>query len=547
MKLGQGGMGAVYLARQKTLRRFCAVKVISPQFAQDRDSAERFLREARATAALAHPNLVAVFDCDQFDGQYFIAMEYVEGMSLGEILKNYGPLPVPLALFWLNQAAVGLEYIHGEKIIHRDIKPDNMIVNGAGVLKIMDLGLAKAKDHFETDHGMTMTGTVMGSPHYMSPEQVNDSKTADHRSDLYSLGISFYQMVTGRVPFQKTSAAAVCVAHLHEPIPSVGPVLSGLSRAESRGVEGLPDAELTQALDALILKMAAKDKAERFQSASEWVAALAPWIAHYPMDEPAQEFFGKIEFAQRKVAALLEKEGIHPAEVDAEIPSPVAKAMEDRSPVAKAPAQWPVAVAADKPTRKPMVWAWAVGLLVVLLGLAGWYFGVHHPAEKARLEKVAEVEKLKQKGERVGAAASGDREEKSRLVATAPKAADEAEQLRTEKEKSKQTQLEAEKKALTLALEAAFGFKKDGDWAHVVASLEKPLKAPGAADHPNREAAEALLSQAQAEIKKRDEAASATVGQRSSPPIAQDGGQDGRPTCEYNPMKPTSESLSSDE
>jgi len=301
LKLGQGGMGAVFLARHKTLRRFCAVKVISPQYSQDKDAADRFLREARATAALAHSNLVSVFDCDQFDGQYFIAMEYVEGMSLGQVLRRQGALPLPLALCFLNQAAAGLQYIHEKNIIHRDIKPDNMIIDACGALKIMDLGLAK--DHFEGDHSMTVTGAVMGSPHYMSPEQIHDSKTVDHRTDLYSLGITLYQLVVGQVPFHQSSAAAVCLAHLQEPIPSVG----------------LVDLEVTQALDSLIAKLAAKNLADRFQSAAEVRGTLDLWTANYPMDGISQEIFSGLGFEERKVPYLLEKEGVKPDEVDADL------------------------------------------------------------------------------------------------------------------------------------------------------------------------------------------------------------------------------------
>jgi serine/threonine protein kinase len=303
LKLGQGGMGSVYLARQKTLRRFCAVKVMSPQFAKDQDAAERFLREARATAALSHPNLVSVFDCDQHEGQYFIAMEYVEGLSLGQILRNFGALPLPLAIHFLKQAAVGLEYVHGRGIIHRDIKPDNMIVDASGLLKIMDLGLAK--ERVENDQGMTVTGTVMGSPHYMSPEQINDSKTVDCRTDIYSLGISFFQMITGHVPFQQTSAAAVCVAHLQETVPSVA----------------LDDPEVTQALDALVGGLTAKDREARIQSAADLLAGLEPWVANYPLAGSYQELLSSMGFEKQKVSYLLENSCIDTSKMDMDVVS----------------------------------------------------------------------------------------------------------------------------------------------------------------------------------------------------------------------------------
>lgn len=330
LTLGQGGMGSVFLARQKTLRRFCAIKVINPQFSQDKEAAERFLREARAAASLSHPNLVSIFDCDLHDGKYFIAMEYVEGLGLAQILRKNGPLPLPLALYWLQQAAIGLEYIHGKGVVHRDIKPDNMIVDASGLLKIMDLGLAK--HHFEGDQSMTTTGMAMGSPHYMSPEQINDSKTVDHRTDIYSLGISFYQMIVGRVPFPQTSATAVCIAHLQEPIPSIA----------------FPDPAITRALDDLIGRMAAKDANERFQSATDLLATLASWIESNPRDAASDAFFSNINFAERKVAHLLEKEGVNPSEMDADIP------------VASASGEAPV----RKPDRNLK---WIIAFIAVLL------------------------------------------------------------------------------------------------------------------------------------------------------------------------------------
>ncbi|MBI4023580.1 MAG: CHASE2 domain-containing protein [Verrucomicrobia bacterium] len=306
-KLGQGGMGAVFLGRDKANKRFCAVKVLNPQFSEDRDATERFLREARTMSGLAHPNLVALYECDQVEGQYFIAMEFIEGMSVGDMLKDRTPIPLPLALHWLKQAAAGLEYIHNKTMIHRDIKPDNLMVDDSGNLKITDLGLAK--NRADSDQAMTVTGTVMGSPHYMSPEQVRESKNVDHRADIYSLGVTFYQMVTGHVPYDnRDSAAAVCMAHINEPMPSVE----------------LPQPELTQALDILIQRITAKEKEQRFQSAGEIIAAIDPWIQLYAVDESSQQFFARLGFEQRKATFVMQKFGIDPGTMDSDIGGSIA-------------------------------------------------------------------------------------------------------------------------------------------------------------------------------------------------------------------------------
>ncbi len=336
-KLGEGGMGAVYLARQKILKRYCAIKVISAQHAGTPEMAERFLREARAAAALTHPHLVSVFDCDQFGGQYFIAMEYIEGLSVGETLRAHGALPISLAFHWLEQAATALQYVHSKNIVHRDIKPDNMMVNADAEVKIMDLGLAKTFADGEAT--MTLTGYGMGTPHYMSPDQINDAKSADARSDIYSLGISFYHMLVGKQPFIGTSAAALYVMQLREPMPSVG----------------FEDADLTQQLDALIGKMTAKERTERFQSMTELREALQPWRAHFPLDNTAQEFCAKLDPGDRTVALQLLKNGIDRAMIDSDAsrvsgtaPAPNMGGLSRTTP---APS-----LAAPHPKRNPALW-----------------------------------------------------------------------------------------------------------------------------------------------------------------------------------------------
>lgn len=374
-KLGQGGMGAVFLGREKVKKAYCAVKVLNPQFSEDADATKRFMREGETMRGLVHPNLVSLFECDQIEGQYFIAMEFIEGMSVGDVVKEGKPLPLSLAFHWLKQGCEGLAYIHARTMIHRDIKPDNMMINAKMELKITDLGLAK--DRSSENQSMTVTGTVMGSPHYMSPEQVNESKNVDHRADLYSMGISFFQMVTGRVPYgDKGSAAEVCLAHLNEPIPSVG----------------LDSAEVTQAMDEFIGKMCAKNRDERFQTAEEILAAMQPWLEGCPMDDATKAAFAGLGFDDRKVAVVLEKHGVKLETIDLDVGSSIAAT--DVLPEAKgstivspaggdAPA--PAAAAPVAPAKKRglgLVLAIGIPVLLLIGGGLYWFLKMRGPAEE---------------------------------------------------------------------------------------------------------------------------------------------------------------------
>jgi len=344
-------MGVVWLARQKALGRFCAVKLLDPSLAAKPGTDKRFVREARTAASLSHPNLVGVFDGDEFDGQHFIAMEYVEGFGLAEVLQMRGPAPVPLALRWLQQAAVALEYVHGRGLIHRDVKPHNMLINATGTLKLMDLGLAK--DMLDTEHSLTITGAVIGSPSYISPEQIRNAKTVDARTDLYSLGISFFQMLTAKLPFERSSAAAVCVAHLQDPMPSVQ----------------LADAQLTTELDRFIARLTAKNREARFQSAAEVLAAIQPWLGGHPEDDTTRTYLAGVPFQERAVGHLLKTEGIEPGRVDDNLtPVPrgaIASMLHRNGPDAT------TVMEDTTPVRKRRPWLWLVGGMLLGAVLVG--------------------------------------------------------------------------------------------------------------------------------------------------------------------------------
>ena len=196
--LGRGGMGAVYLARQKTLDRDVALKLLAPKPGPDAEFAERFGREARALARLNHPNIVAVHDFGQTEGIYFFVMEYVDGANLREVMRGER-LPARQALSLVPQICDALQYAHDEGIVHRDIKPENILVDRKGRIKIADFGLAKLTGASE-DESLTGSHHVMGTRNYMAPEQLEHPKSVDHRADIYSLGVIFYEMLTGELP-----------------------------------------------------------------------------------------------------------------------------------------------------------------------------------------------------------------------------------------------------------------------------------------------------------------------------------------------------------
>jgi tRNA A-37 threonylcarbamoyl transferase component Bud32 len=197
--LGQGGMGAVYKARQKHLDRLIAIKVIPPEAAKEPAFAERFAREARALARLNHPNIVTVYDFGQSDGVYFLLMEFVDGLNLRQTMKS-GNLSPQEALAIVPHVCDALQYAHDQGIVHRDVKPENVLLDKSGRVKIADFGLAKLLTQSPLDFTLTHSMQVMGTPRYMAPEQIEHPTEVDHRADIYSLGVMFYEMLTGELP-----------------------------------------------------------------------------------------------------------------------------------------------------------------------------------------------------------------------------------------------------------------------------------------------------------------------------------------------------------
>ena len=251
-KLGGGGMADVYLCEDLTLGRHVAVKVLLQRYLDDPNFVERFRREAKAAAGLNQQNLVAIYDWGELDGTYYIVMEYVEGETLKDLIRRRGRLSGNESVAVTLQLLAAVDFAHRSGIVHRDIKPQNVMLDRAGTVKVMDFGIARAGDS-----GMTEAGSILGTAQYLAPEQAK-GYPVDERSDLYSVGVCLYEMLTGTVPFKGDSAVTVALKHVNE-----------VPREPSELVPGMP-----YALNQIVLKAMAKDPADRYQSAAEFARDL---------------------------------------------------------------------------------------------------------------------------------------------------------------------------------------------------------------------------------------------------------------------------------
>ena len=269
-RLGAGGMGSVYLCEHKLMRRRVAVKVLPTAKADDPAALERFYREARAVAALDHPNIVRAYDADQDDKLHFLVMEHVDGSSLQEIVKKTGPLTLGRAAHYILQSALGLQHAHETAgLVHRDIKPGNILVDRNGTVKVLDMGLALFFHDQEDLLTKKYDENVLGTADYLAPEQALDSHAVDIRADIYSLGATFYFCLTGRTPFNEGSVAQKLIWH------------------QTRQPKALKTirADVPDGLVAVIEKMMAKDPGQRYQDPAAVVEALAPWTRE-PISPP---------------------------------------------------------------------------------------------------------------------------------------------------------------------------------------------------------------------------------------------------------------------
>jgi serine/threonine protein kinase len=262
-KLGAGGMGVVFKAKHRRLDRIVAIKMLPPSLARDRDLLLRFRREVKVAARLSHPNLVAVLDADEDRGVQFMTMEYIEGSDLDRLVRGGGALPAEKALDYVIQAARGLEAAHSVGIVHRDIKPGNLMLDDAGRVRVLDLGLARLVEVSQqldqtTVTALTQPGMLMGTVDFMAPEQGMDSRQADHRADVYSLGCTLYYLLTTRPPFGGSTFLSRLMAHQEQSVPSL---------TASR-----PD--VFEGLDMAFHRMMAKNPSERPDSMTSVIALL---------------------------------------------------------------------------------------------------------------------------------------------------------------------------------------------------------------------------------------------------------------------------------
>lgn len=262
-KIGGGGMGMVFRARHQRMERVVAIKVLLPDVAKNIEAVKRFHREVKAAARLSHPNIVTAYDADEERGVAYLVMEYVDGIDLFTLVQQQGPLPFAKAIDYVRQTARGLEYAHANGVIHRDIKPNNLLLDRQHFIKILDMGLARFETALPGSDGtelrsLTVSGQKLGTVDYMAPEQARNAKDADQRSDVYSLGCTFYYLLTGQPIHSGATEMQRILAHRMYPTPSLR----------------MARQEVPEALDLTFQKMAAKKPNERFQSMTHLLAAL---------------------------------------------------------------------------------------------------------------------------------------------------------------------------------------------------------------------------------------------------------------------------------
>src|SRR5919201_1393145 len=369
-KLGAGGMADVYLAEDQELGRRVAIKILNDRHAADDQFVERFRREAKNAAGLSHPNIVSIYDRGEAEGTYYIAMEYLDGRSLKELIVARGPAPIHIAVDYARQILAAIRFAHRHGIVHRDIKPHNVLVDGEGRLKVTDFGIARAGAS-----QMTEAGSIIGTAQYLSPEQAKGAPV-DQTSDLYSVGVVLYELLTGVVPFSGDTPVEIAMKHL-----SSSPEPPSAKRAD-----------IPRELDLVVMRALAKDPGDRYQSAEEMDSDLARVARGVPVS-PATEEAATAIIARPPPTAVTEITAARPRET---------------MPYAPPAAYYDY----DEPRRRA-VWPWLVALLFVAAAVVGGYFLYDQiqsqlsgsktvAVEDYRdLREIAAVRKIRDKGLRV--------------------------------------------------------------------------------------------------------------------------------------------------
>lgn len=393
-ELGRGGMGTVLLARHRRMDREVAIKVLPTTTMESEDAVARFFQEVKVAAKLTHPNIVHSYDAGEHHGIHYLVMEHVKGHDLARVLQHMGPVPVSLALDYVLQTARGLEYAHRKGIVHRDIKPSNLLLDDEGVVKILDMGLARLGSSVggtEASMHLTTTGQVMGTVEYMSPEQAEDTRVADARSDIYSLGCTLYRLVTGTAPFARDTVVRTILAHREASIPALGtakhPEFSKLDPLFRRMVAKNPDDRI-QTATLLVQELRRLIESTDWEN-TELVTEADIEVVHYGSSEYPTAQHGKadsdgIEYVSEvqqpppgmvvapsgsNVASLSNLSGTHNDQPTAELPNATPLSIDPK-------------LVRGKPHRGPMILGMGIAsmLLVIpcfvgaILGIITWVY-----------------------------------------------------------------------------------------------------------------------------------------------------------------------------
>ncbi|WP_022792728.1 Stk1 family PASTA domain-containing Ser/Thr kinase [Marinococcus halotolerans] len=340
--LGSGGMAYVYLGEDMILERLVALKILQPQFNGDEEFLQRFRRESRAATILGHRNTVNIYDVGEEQGLHYIVMEYVEGQTVKEMIRLHGPLPLEQAVHITRQLLEALMQAHSHGIIHRDIKPHNLLSNDRGEIKVADFGIARAA----SASTITQTNTMMGSVHYISPEQARGG-VVSARSDIYAAGIVLFEMVTGVVPFEAESAVSIALKHIQQPLPDPAKLRQGLP----------------QSLANVILKAAAKSPDDRYVSAEEMYEDIRSALS----DERKNE---RPYFIQEDHTSAREREWSDPqlAKEDTMVAAPAVQEDDQEKPGSETTAD------VDRQPEKTKKWPYVVACILVFSGAAFFYW-----------------------------------------------------------------------------------------------------------------------------------------------------------------------------